>query len=98
MFARFAVVLIVLGVAFPASAQVRVDGYFKKDGTYVQPHYRSAPDGDPTNNYSTKGNVNPFTGKAGTVEPNPLQSRTPSYGQPLLNPPSAYSPYGRPLR
>lgn len=28
-----------------AIAQVRVRGYHRKDGTYVRPHYRSAPDG-----------------------------------------------------
>jgi TPR repeat protein len=32
----------------------------------VAPHYRSAPDHNPYNNWSTKGNVNPYTGKAGT--------------------------------
>jgi hypothetical protein len=45
---------------------VHVKGYTKKDGTYVAPHYRSAPDGNKSNNWSTKGNVNPYTGKAGT--------------------------------
>lgn len=28
-----------------------VSGHFTKNGTYVQPHYRSAPDGDKSNNY-----------------------------------------------
>jgi len=32
----------------------------------VQPHYRSAPDGNFYNNWSTKGNVNPYTGVPGT--------------------------------
>lgn len=40
-----------------ADAQVRVRGYFRKDGTYVQPHYRSAPDGNPYNNWSFPGNT-----------------------------------------
>src|SRR3712207_5065541 len=43
-------------------AAVKVNGYFRKDGTYVQPHYRSNPDGNPYNNYSFPGNTNPFTG------------------------------------
>lgn len=35
-----------------ASAQdVAVKGYYRKDGTYVRPHYRSAPDGIKSNNY-----------------------------------------------
>lgn len=46
--------------------QVRVKGYSRKDGTYVQPHVRSNPDGNPFNNWSTKGNVNPYTGELGT--------------------------------
>lgn len=45
---------------------VHVKGYTRKDGTYVQPHERSAPNKTKNDNYSTKGNVNPYTGKAGT--------------------------------
>lgn len=44
-------------------AQVRVKGYYRKNGTYVQPHYRSSPDRNPYNNYSYPGNTNPYTGK-----------------------------------
>src|SRR5438094_208415 len=44
-------------------AQVHVSGYYRKNGTYVQPHYRSNPDGNPYNNWSYPGNVNPYTGK-----------------------------------
>ena len=46
-----------------------VQGYNRKDGTYVQPHYRSNPDGNRLNNYSTEGNYNPYTGRQGTVDP-----------------------------
>jgi hypothetical protein len=42
---------------------VSVKGYTRRDGTYVQPHTRSAPDRNPTNNYSFPGNYNPNTGK-----------------------------------
>src|SRR4051794_27500922 len=35
-----------------SSSDVYVHGYHRKDGTYVQPHYRSAPDGIVSNNYS----------------------------------------------
>lgn len=48
---------------------VLVKGYVKRDGTYVAPHYRTQPDNNPYNNYSTKGNINPYTGKTGTVSP-----------------------------
>lgn len=46
-----------------AVCQVYVDGYSRADGTWVEPHYRSSPDGDPYNNYSYPGNYNPYTGK-----------------------------------
>jgi hypothetical protein len=48
-------------------AQVKVKAYYRKDGTYVQEHYRSNPDGDIKNNWSYSGNVNPYTGKIGTL-------------------------------
>lgn len=46
-----------------------VRGYTRKDGTYVQPHKQTAPNSSKLDNYSTKGNVNPYTGKEGTVDP-----------------------------
>jgi endonuclease YncB( thermonuclease family) len=48
---------------------VNVRGYFKKNGTYVAGHKRTAPDGNFNNNWSTQGNVNPYTGKDGTKRP-----------------------------
>jgi hypothetical protein len=50
----------------PAYADVYVPGYTKTDGTRVKAHYRSDPDGNFNNNWSTKGNTNPYTGKEGT--------------------------------
>ena len=47
-------------------AQVHVSGYYKSNGTYVKPHYRTAPDSNPYNNYSYPGNYNPNTGKITT--------------------------------
>jgi hypothetical protein len=49
-----------------AAAQTYVDGYTRKDGTYVQGHWRSAPDHSPYNNYSYPGNTNPYTGRTAT--------------------------------
>lgn len=46
-----------------------VKGYTKKDGTYVEPHRATNPDNTKVNNYSAKGNVNPYTGKEGTKHP-----------------------------
>ena len=50
-------------------ADTHVNGYYRKDGTYVQPYVRSTSDGNAYNNFSTKGNINPYTGKEGTVIP-----------------------------
>lgn len=47
-------------------AEVKVKGYYRKDGTYVQPHTRSSPNKTKNDNYSTLGNTNPSTGRAGT--------------------------------
>ena len=43
-----------------------VRSYTTKNGTYVAPHYQTNPNGTKTDNWSTKGNANPFTGKPGT--------------------------------
>ena len=51
------------------SAPVHVSGYTKRDGTYVQPHYQTAPDSTKVNNWSSKPNVNPYTGQEGTKDP-----------------------------
>ena len=48
-------VVLLLAMAVPtmsADADVFVRGYFKNNGTYVQPHYRTRPDGLGYNNYS----------------------------------------------
>jgi hypothetical protein len=45
-----------------------VHGYTKRDGTYVAPAHATNPDGTKANNWTAKGNVNPYTGKPGTKE------------------------------
>jgi len=47
-------------------ATVDVSSYFRKDGTYVPAHKRTAPDARVDNNWTTVGNVNPYTRKPGT--------------------------------
>lgn len=53
-----------------AHADKYVNGYQKSDGTYVQPYHRSDPNDSQSDNYSSKGNVNPYTGKKGYKDPN----------------------------
>lgn len=64
-------ILIILALFFSIQvfAQVHVRGYYRKDCTYVKPHQRSKPDGNPYNNYSFPGNTNPHTGKVATGNP-----------------------------
>ena len=73
-------------------ADQHVNGYIKHDGTYVQPYTRSTPDSSLSNNYSSQGNTNPYTGNRGS-ERNEY-SNPPAYQQsPLYNP--YESNYGR---
>ncbi len=46
-----------------------VGGYTKKNGTYVQPHHSTNPNTTQRDNWSSRGNVNPYTGKHGTKVP-----------------------------
>lgn len=49
-----------------SSRSHEVSGYTTKRGTVVAPHRQTDADQTQRNNYSTKGNVNPTTGKVGT--------------------------------
>lgn len=51
-------------------------GYFKSNGTYVAPYYRTRPDSSFYNNWSSYPNLNPYTGEYGTRR---YPSYTPSY-------------------
>lgn len=48
---------------------VSVRGYYRKDGTYVRPHNRTRANFSSADNYSAKGNKNPYTGKNGSRRP-----------------------------
>lgn len=45
-----------------ATYAVSVRGYYRSNGTYVAPYERTAPDGNPYNNYGFPGNYNPNKG------------------------------------
>lgn len=53
----------------PHYSTVPVRGYFKSNGTYVMPHYQTAPNATKLDNWSSKPNVNPYTGKQGAKDP-----------------------------
>lgn len=50
-------------------ADDHVKGYVKSNGTYVAPHIRTTPNSTKLDNYSSKGNINPYTGQRGTKDP-----------------------------
>ena len=50
-------------------------GHVTKNGTYVAPHRSTNPKNTKRDNFSSKGNVNPYTGKEGTKDPNKVVRR-----------------------
>lgn len=96
--------LMVLGIMFAstgiAEAYVRVNGYTKKNGTYVAPYVRSNPNGLKYDNYSYKpsqGLYNSSYGTRGATWDTPTYITDPSYyeGKALYeqNQVSGYSSY-----
>jgi hypothetical protein len=79
----------ILALTALPSLSAQVNGYMRRDGTYVAPHMRSNPNSSKLDNYSSQGNVNPYTGRQGTVNP---------YQAPQMAPqPNPYpNPYGNP--
>jgi hypothetical protein len=55
--------------SLPPSDSVKVDGYYRKDGTYVRPHYRSSPDDDKSNNFGQPSNEQRQEYKASSTLP-----------------------------
>lgn len=70
--------LALLVVVGAVSADQSVNGYYRKDGTYVQPYYRSSPDSSYNNNWSVSPNVNPYSGQRGSQRPT-YNDKPPSY-------------------
>lgn len=85
-----AVGLAALSAGGVAMADTSVRGYTRHDGTYVQPHVRSPSNSTTYDNYSTRGNTNPYTGQAGTH--NPYGSGSSPYGSGGYG--SSPNPYG----
>ena len=74
-----------------------VRGYTKSNGTYVQGQYKTKTNSTNNDNYTTKPNVNPYTGAAGTVSPRytlPTLS-TPTYSPPTYKAPTYSAPVYR---
>ena len=79
---RVILVAVLAAIAGAATAQVYVKPHVTRDGTYVEGYQRTAPNNTNLDNYSTRGNVNPYTGQQGTVQPNYMPPPQPVYQQP----------------
>lgn len=69
---KITVGLLALMVMLPQPTLARsapVRGHVTKSGTYKPPHYRTTPNRSKLDNWSTKGNVNPYTGIKGSKKP-----------------------------
>ena len=78
-------IILIAGLVMLTSvgAQTYVNPHVTKNGTYVEGHYRTAPNNTKVDNYSSQGNYNPYTGQAGRVDPyaQPQQQQN-TYQQP----------------
>jgi len=77
----FYLIVICILITFSSAAKdVYVKGYYKTDGTYVAPHYRSSPNSTVNDNWSTYGNINPHTGEVGSKRIYDQNDRLPTTG------------------
>jgi hypothetical protein len=82
IYAAAALLFVTVFSALPAEAYVNVKGYYRSNGTYVQPHVRSNPNGLKYDNYSYKpsqGLYNPTYGTRGTTWDTPTWITDPNY-------------------
>lgn len=77
----FATIVLVLSTA--AQAQVWVQPHVNKNGVYIEGYQRTAPNDTLFDNYSTRGNVNPYTGTPGTIDPYATPSPRSTYSNPV---------------
>lgn len=70
-----AIGLALVGTAATAQGQHYVQGYTRSNGTYVAPHMQTNSNGNAYDNWSSRPNVNPYTGQQGTADPYTAQSR-----------------------
>jgi hypothetical protein len=76
---KIVLILAACSLSWPAAAQYYgsgsnpsahgVQGYTNNNGTYVQPHMQTNPNSTQMDNFSTRGNYNPYTGAYGTRTP-----------------------------
>jgi hypothetical protein len=63
---KIALVIVALVILPSVAFAGHVNGYSRRDGTYVQGYERSNPNQTVRDNYSYSGNTNPYTGSQGS--------------------------------
>lgn len=81
---RIVLALLLFALSTVVFADQTVRGYTRRDGTYVAPHHRTEPNQYRFDNYGSRGNTNPYTGRRRT-KPNefstpPVYNRSNRYG------------------
>lgn len=66
---KILVCLLLVVFSLPTIAQVQVKGYYRKDGTYVAPHVRSAPNSTTSDNYGPSASSPLYTGRGSVTPP-----------------------------
>jgi hypothetical protein len=67
---KYLIAVLLLSLFLPAWAEAKYTrSYVRRDGTFVSGYRSSRPDRNRWNNYSSKGNINPYTGKRGSIDP-----------------------------
>ncbi len=67
---HIAIIATALLIVSPANAKtVSVKPHITKGGVYKSQSYRTSPNTTKIDNYSSKPNSNPFTGKNGKIDP-----------------------------
>ena len=72
-----------LGWFGPEVSAAQTKGHYRSNGKYVQPYQRTMPNAHRYDNYSSRGNVNPYTGKRGSKR-NEF-TNPPAYNKPRSN-------------
>ncbi len=61
---------LIFGLTGFVEARVRVRGHFRPNtGQFIMPHYRTSPNNTRLDNWSTRDNFNPNTGRRGAIDP-----------------------------
>lgn len=63
---KITIVCLAIGLFIGNADAAYTRGHLRRNGTYVSGYHHTKADKTRINNYSTRGNYNPFTGKAGT--------------------------------